>query len=107
MPLSVFALTPFAIAAHAFICLAISLNFTMCTRTIFVKVFARTALQAAALPGTAFVQPGHLLVYKGQFKWTVKRRVACRVWVSCLQQPGTGKVIKTNKQRTIEGPEDA
>ena len=42
--------------------LATSLNLTMCARTISVEVFARTALQAAALPGTAFVQPGHLLV---------------------------------------------
>ena len=45
------------------------------------------------------------LLYKGQFKWTVRRRVACRVRVSCLQQPG--KKQKHNKQRTIEGPEDA
>ena len=62
MPFSAFALTPFSILDNAFICLAMSLNFTMCARTIFMEVFARTALQATALPWTAFVQPRHLLV---------------------------------------------
>ena len=46
-----------------------------------------------------------IFIDKRQFKWTVRRRVACRVWVSCLQHPG--KKIKKHKQRTIEGPEDA
>ena len=49
----------------------------MCTRTIFVKVFARTAPQAAALPVTALGSPDISLLYKGQFKWTG----------DCIEQP--------------------
>jgi len=81
-----------------------SLNFTIRTRTISERVFAGTAMQAATLPGSAFVQPGHLLVvYKGQFKWTVRRRVACRVRVSCLQQPGKQNKKQPTKQTTNKG----
>ena len=69
------------------------------------KVLAGTAMQADALPGTVFAQLGHLFVDKGKFKWIVRRRVACRFRVSCLQQQGKKKTHKT--QTTILGPEDA
>ena len=57
--------------------------------------------------GDCFCAARLFVVDKGQFKWTVRQRVACRVRVSCLQQPGKQKTNKQNKQRTIEGPEDA
>ena len=48
------------------------------------------------LQGLPWRQPHYLGLYlhspdifidKGQFKWTVRRRVSCRVRVSCFQQP--------------------